>query len=465
MVGFNNKSHLKTNASLISMVQRLTDIFIIFFGLYFVCFVHSQKFIASHLLIFLVSIVVFQMIGGITDFYRSWRGVKLSSELLLILKNWTLSLIITSGIIALLDSNDIELYTFLQWYVFVVIGVSISRCSIRYFARIVRNLGYNTRTVAIVGSLPVGINLARGFNDQPWLGFIVTGVYNDQPIENVKDIPYIGDFEKLVEDAKCGKIARVYISMAMSDELKIKEIVASLADTTCSVMLIPDVFTFNILQARTEEVNGVPVVPLFETPISGMNMVLKRLEDIILSISILVFISPVLVCISAVVKLTSPGPVIFRQLRYGIGGKPINVWKFRSMKVMENGGEVVQATKEDSRVTPVGKFLRRTSLDELPQFINVLMGEMSIVGPRPHAVSHNEQYRKLIDGYMLRHKVKPGITGWAQINGWRGETDELEKMQKRVEYDLEYIRNWSVWFDIKIVFLTIFKGFVSKTAY
>jgi putative colanic acid biosynthesis UDP-glucose lipid carrier transferase len=230
-------------------------------------------------------------------------------------------------------------------------------------------------------------------------------------------------------------------------------------------MLIPDVFTFNILQARTEEVNGVPVVPLFETPISGMNMVLKRLEDIILSISILVFISPVLVCISAVVKLTSPGPVIFRQLRYGIGGKPINVWKFRSMKVMENGGEVVQATKEDSRVTPVGKFLRRTSLDELPQFINVLMGEMSIVGPRPHAVSHNEQYRKLIDGYMLRHKVKPGITGWAQINGWRGETDELEKMQKRVEYDLEYIRNWSVWFDIKIVFLTIFKGFVSKTAY
>jgi len=146
-------------------------------------------------------------------------------------------------------------------------------------------------------------------------------------------------------------------------------------------------------------------------------------------------------------------------------GKPIKVWKFRSMKVMENDAVVVQATKGDKRITPVGNFLRRTSLDELPQFINVLLGGMSIVGPRPHAVAHNEQYRSLIEGYMLRHKVKPGITGWAQINGWRGETDTLEKMEKRVEFDLEYIREWSLWFDIKIVFLTIFKGFVNKAAY
>lgn len=362
MVGFNSKCHSKTNASLISMVQRITDIFIIFFSLYVVCLVHSQKFTSGHLLIFLISIVVFQMIGGMTDFYRSWRGVKLSSELLLVLKNWTLSIIISSGIVSLLDLSDVEIYVFLQWYLCVIVGVIISRCSIRFVARVVRNLGYNTRTVAIVGALPVGINLAKGFNDQPWLGFIVTGIYSDTPLAEEEEIPYAGDFEKLVEDAKCGKIDRVYISMAMSDELKIKEIVASLADTTCSVMLIPDVFTFNILQARTEEVNGVPVVPLFETPISGMNMVLKRLEDIILSASILVFISPVLVCISLAVKLTSPGPIIFRQQRYGIGGKPINVWKFRSMKVMENGGDVVQVTKQDSRVTPVGKFLRRTSL-------------------------------------------------------------------------------------------------------
>ncbi len=211
--------------------------------------------------------------------------------------------------------------------------------------------------------------------------------------------------------------------------------------------------------------NGVPVVPLYDTPLSGINRVLKRVEDIVLSSLILLLISPVLCCIALAVKLSSPGPIIFRQTRYGMDGKPIMVWKFRSMKVMENDKVVTQATQNDPRVTRVGNFLRRTSLDELPQFINVFTGGMSIVGPRPHAVAHNEQYRTLIEGYMLRHKVKPGITGWAQINGWRGETDTLEKMEKRIEFDLEYIREWSLWFDIKIVFLTIFKGFVNKAAY
>lgn len=216
----------------------------------------------------------------------------------------------------------------------------------------------------------------------------------------------------------------------MSDEKKIKLLVRQLTNTTCSVMLIPDIFTFNILQSRTEEVNGVPVVPLFDTPLNGINMVFKRLEDIILSILILTLISPVLIIISFAVKLTSSGPVIFRQTRYGMDGKPIKVWKFRSMKVMEDGGVVTQAKQNDIRVTRVGRFLRRTSLDELPQFFNVLSGEMSIVGPRPHAVAHNEQYRDLIEGYMLRHKVKPGITGWAQINGWRGKLILLKKCKR-----------------------------------
>jgi putative colanic acid biosynthesis UDP-glucose lipid carrier transferase len=253
--------------------------------------------------------------------------------------------------------------------------------------------------------------------------------------------------------------------MSMSEEAKMRGLIKSLTDTTCSVILIPDIFTFNILQSRTEEVNGVPVVPLFDTPLNGINMVFKRMEDIILSLFILLLISPLLIIISLAVKITSPGPVIFRQTRYGMDGKPIKVWKFRSMVVMENDTEVKQATKDDVRVTAVGKFLRRTSLDELPQFFNVLFGEMSIVGPRPHAVSHNEQYRSLIEGYMLRHKVKPGITGWAQINGWRGETDTLDKMEKRIEFDLEYIRSWSVWLDLKIIIMTIFKGFVNKSAY
>ncbi|MDM7149071.1 exopolysaccharide biosynthesis polyprenyl glycosylphosphotransferase, partial [Klebsiella pneumoniae] len=210
---------------------------------------------------------------------------------------------------------------------------------------------------------------------------------------------------------------------------------------------IPDILTFNILQSRTEEINGVPVVPLFDTPLNGINMVFKRVEDVFFSIIILFLISPVLAVIALLIKLTSPGPILFKQIRYGMDGKAIKVWKFRSMKVMENDDRVIQATKNDTRVTKVGGFLRKTSLDELPQFINVLFGSMSIVGPRPHAVAHNEQYRKLIQGYMLRHKVKPGITGLAQVNGWRGETDTLDKMEKRIEYDLEYIRTWNIVLD------------------
>ncbi|MDM7045155.1 exopolysaccharide biosynthesis polyprenyl glycosylphosphotransferase, partial [Klebsiella pneumoniae] len=203
----------------------------------------------------------------------------------------------------------------------------------------------------------------------------------------------------------------------------------------------------------------------FDTPLNGINMVFKRVEDVFFSIIILFLISPVLAVIALLIKLTSPGPILFKQIRYGMDGKAIKVWKFRSMKVMENDDRVIQATKNDTRVTKVGGFLRKTSLDELPQFINVLFGSMSIVGPRPHAVAHNEQYRKLIQGYMLRHKVKPGITGLAQVNGWRGETDTLDKMEKRIEYDLEYIRTWNIVLDIKIIFLTVFKGFIGKTAY
>ncbi|HBR4060496.1 TPA: undecaprenyl-phosphate glucose phosphotransferase, partial [Escherichia coli] len=279
------------------------------------------------------------------------------------------------------------------------------------------------------------------------------------------DVPYGGTLSELVEDARSGKIDRIYIAMSMKDETRLRDIISQLTDTTCSVLLIPDVFTFNILQSRTEEINGVPVVPLFDTPLNGINMVFKRIEDVVVSSIILLLISPVLCTIAVIVKVTSPGPVIFRQIRYGMDGKPIRVWKFRSMTVMENDTKVIQATKNDVRVTKVGKFLRRTSLDELPQFFNVLFGQMSVVGPRPHAVSHNEQYRSLIQGYMLRHKVKPGITGLAQINGWRGETDTLEKMEKRIEYDLMYIRSWSVWLDLKIIFLTVFKGFINKSAY
>jgi len=242
-------------------------------------------------------------------------------------------------------------------------------------------------------------------------------------------------------------------------------LLAQVQGTTASVFFVPDVFGISIIQGRLQDMNGVPVVGLQETPFTGTNRLVKRVSDVILASIILVLISPILLGVAIGVKLSSPGPIIFRQRRNGLDGEEIIVYKFRSMRVMDDGKVVQQATKEDPRITRFGSFLRRSSLDELPQFINVLQGRMSIVGPRPHAVAHNEQYRELIKAYMVRHKVKPGITGWAQIHGLRGETDTIDKMQARVEYDLEYLRNWSLGLDLQIIARTIKLVFFDRNAY
>ncbi len=436
-----------------------------FFGLYLVCIINRDHVNSFHLYMGLGALVIFQMIGGITDFYRSWRGIKLRSEIILVLKNWTLSLLLTSGILSFFPFFDIKFKIFSQWYIIVCIGLVVCRILIRTVIGMIRHRGYNIRNVAIVGNSQTGAELASNLLDAPWLGFNIIGVYTNLPIEHDPRLNYIENIWQVILDAKAGKIDRVYIAMPMTEEQIIKRLVDELYDTTCSIMLIPDVFTFSILQSRSEDINGLSVLAIADSPLNGFNMLIKRVEDIVLSLTILCFILPILLVIALLVKFTSHGPVIFRQKRYGMDGKPILVWKFRSMTVMDNGEKIIQAKKGDIRLTRIGGFLRRTSLDELPQFFNVLKGDMSIVGPRPHAVAHNEQYRSLIKGYMLRHKVKPGITGWAQVNGWRGETDTIEKMQKRIDYDLEYIRDWSIWLDLKIIFYTIFKGFISKEAY
>lgn len=252
-----------------------------------------------------------------------------------------------------------------------------------------------------------------------------------------------------------------YIYISPQDE-NLKSILELVSDTCCDVFFINDDI-YN--DSNSYLINNISVSPLYTTKLKGKNILIKRAEDIVLSLIILLIISPLLILIGILIKLTSKGPVLFKQKRYGEGGRLINVWKFRSMNVMEDGKNVHQAKKHDPRLTRIGGFLRRTSLDELPQFFNVLFGDMSIVGPRPHAVAHNEEYRKLIQGYMQRHKIKPGITGLAQISGYRGETETLKKMKLRVKYDLIYIQKWSLFLDFKIIFLTIFKGFVSKTAY
>lgn len=237
------------------------------------------------------------------------------------------------------------------------------------------------------------------------------------------------------------------------------------SDTTVDVFLVPDLFSYSSHISQLRMFGNIQTISIFTSPFEGEGAVLKRIEDIVLGAFFTLVSLPVMLAVAIGIKLTSPGPVLFKQNRYGLNGKQIPVWKFRTMRVMENSAVVTQATRNDPRITRFGAFLRKTSLDELPQFFNVLQGTMSIVGPRPHAVAHNEQYRVLVENYMIRHKVKPGITGLAQIHGFRGETDTIDKMEKRIQYDLEYIQSWSLLLDIKIVFLTFFRGFVGKNAF
>ena len=277
--------------------------------------------------------------------------------------------------------------------------------------------------------------------------------------------PRLGDLTHVVQYILKNNIDIVFISLPMSLQPRIKKLIDELPDTTTSVYFLPDIYIFDLMQARVDKVGDVPVVSMNESSFTGLDGAVKIIFDFSLALLILIFLLPVMLCIALAVKVSSPGPVIFKQRRYGLNGEEIIVYKFRSMTVSEDGADVKQAEKNDQRVTKIGAFLRRTSLDELPQFINVLQGRMSIVGPRPHAVAHNEFYRKLIRGYMLRHKAKPGITGWAQVNGFRGETEVLEKMQARVEHDLYYLQNWSVLLDLYIIARTVWVVLRRDNAY
>jgi putative colanic acid biosysnthesis UDP-glucose lipid carrier transferase len=306
----------------------------------------------------------------------------------------------------------------------------------------------------IIGANSVGFELFRRLPPKGFLGFFDFRGAERLP-DTIDPAHLVGHCKDVAEFARSHGVASIYIALPLSNVPRIGEMVRELRDTTASVYFVPDVFAFDLIQGRLVEINGMPAISVCDTPFHGMDAVMKRVTDIVLGgLGVLLF-APLLVLIAVAVKLTSPGPVLFKQRRYGLHGEEIMVYKFRSMTVCEDGPVVSQATKNDRRVTPLGRILRSTSLDELPQLLNVLEGKMSVVGPRPHAVAHNELYRKLISGYMIRHKVRPGITGWAQVNGLRGETETVEKMRDRVRYDLEYLSHWSPWMDIKIIFRTL----------
>jgi len=325
------------------------------------------------------------------------------------------------------------------------------------------------RVAVIAGAGSLGRKLAERIAATPYLGIRVAGYFDDRAphrLSSLEPTRLLGSLGQLAEYAKKHRVDLIYVALPVASQPRIMKLLDELHDTTASVYFTPDIFMFDLIQGRMDSIGGIPVLAVCETPFSGMNGVVKRASDIVLASIILVLISPILAAIALGVKLSSPGPALFRQRRYGLDGREIVVYKFRSMTVTEDGPVVRQATRNDSRVTKLGAFLRRTSLDELPQFINVLQGRMSIVGPRPHAIAHNEMYRKLIKSYMVRHKVRPGITGWAQVNGLRGETDTVEKMKARIEYDLDYLRHWSLQLDLAIIWKTIFVVFKKpETAY
>jgi putative colanic acid biosynthesis UDP-glucose lipid carrier transferase len=366
---------------------------------------------------------------------------------------------------------------YLDWFPpdLVLAWVAITPLAMYLAHRVVRKLlprllllEGGRRRALVVGAGHLGQELRGRFANDASLGVDVVGFFDDRALERtdlVAPARLLGKLDDIPEYVKQNAVDLVYITLPMASQPRTLKLLDALRDTTASVYFVPDIFVSDLIQARVDHIHGMPVVALTETPTLGVSGIGKRISDIVIASVILLMIWPLLLILAVGVKLSSPGPIIFKQRRYGLDGQEILVYKFRSMRVCEDGCTIMQAGRKDPRITRFGAFIRRTSLDELPQFVNVLQGRMSVVGPRPHAVAHNEQYRKLIKGYMLRHKVKPGITGWAQVNGLRGETATLDKMRARIQYDIDYMRNWSLMFDLMIIAKTVAVMWRDQNAY
>lgn len=449
---------------------RLFDIFALFIAFQCSALFYSFELTPIYMVSVLTVALSFLYCAEIFSAYRSWRAGKFRTMVLCAWGALLCAFVFLFSIsFAFKFTESLSRIGLGLWFLLSIVYLYAWRLGVNVFKRNRRKLGLNLRNVAIVGATESAANLYNEITKNDELGFKFLGFFDDRKperlFENSIKHDVAGQIQNAVDAARRGEIDLLFIALPMKADKRIAYILRQLGDTTVDVHIIPDFLMSNLIHARIEHVGDVDTLSVFESPFIGAREFMKRTEDIIVAFIILVLISPILAGIALAVRLTSKGPVIFKQDRYGLDGRRIKVWKFRSMSVTENNSVVTQATKNDARITPLGSFLRRTSLDELPQFINVLTGDMSIVGPRPHAVAHNEEYRKKVEFYMLRHKTKPGITGWAQINGWRGETDTLNKMEKRVEYDLYYIKHWSLWLDVKIIFLTIFKGFKNANAY
>ncbi len=463
---------IRPHTTKLAFIYRLSDAVLIVLGLVISSRLYDTAWHDRYSFAAVVAVAAFYVFAALNGLYRSWRIASIMQEVSRLWIAWSGTLLTLLFIAFVLKtSEEYSRQVLVTWFLVTPAVISVWRVLWRATWREVRRRGHNSRSVAILGLTDLGSRLAKNIHEATWMGLRLAGYYDDRvPADgrvrnNCEQSTLLGDTETLIKQAQNGEIDMIYITLPLRAETRVNDLIKRLSDTTASVYFVPDLNAFDLLHARWYSLGEIPVVSIHETPFYGIDGWVKRAEDLVIGSLIMTLIAIPMLFIALGVKLTSRGPVIFKQKRYGGDGKEIMVWKFRTMTVCEDGENVVQAKKNDSRITPFGGFLRRTSLDELPQFINVLQGTMSIVGPRPHAIAHNEEYRKLIHRYMLRHKVKPGITGWAQVNGWRGETDTLDKMEKRVEYDLDYIRHWSLGLDLKIILGTVFYGFVGKNAY
>lgn len=422
-----------------------------------------------HGLVFLLGVLAALLAGNLLDTSALFvPGTKHLRHVLRLLGNWimvagfTILLGVASGVLEHVSFSLIEC-----WLLLTPLLLILTHSLVRLGIRRKDKTEVANRQAIIVGATSMGSLLAEEIRRHPLLHIALKGYFDDRESGrvDVAESEIIGCLVDIPAYVHEHNIQCIYITLPMSSQPRILSLLDSLKDTTVSIYFVPDLFVFDLIQARFDHMASIPLVSICETPFIGVQGVVKRVEDLVLASIILVLLAIPMLLMAVLVKMTSDGPVLFKQRRYGLDGQEIVVYKFRSMTVMEDGEQVVQATQNDARVTPIGSFMRRTSFDELPQFINVLQGRMSIVGPRPHANAHNEQYRKLIKGYMVRHKVKPGITGWAQVNGFRGETDTLDKMEMRIAYDLDYLRHWSLDLDLKIIARTALMAFSGKNAY
>ena len=465
---------------MLSVLSRIIDIAMVALGAAIATAVHSGKLVwlddvQSVSLAFdcLLVVVFFPALG----IYQSWRGKPLYDLLCRVAGGWVMVEI--TGILisfSLHRSDSLSRLWLFYWAIATIVLLIVTKVIVYSILRGLRREGFNQRAVAIVGGAPYGRFLIEQMRSRPEAGFSPLVVYDeDGPVDPYQDpdaaqavegVPVERDFATMIQLVRDRAIRELWLALPISKEKTIHRFVMELRNDFVNIRFIPDVRSLTLFSQPMVDLLGVPAINLAASPITDLRVLPKRVFDRLFAFGALTALAPLMLVIAAMVKLSSPGPVFFRQKRKGIDGNQFEIYKFRSMKVhAEVAGKVTQATRRDPRITAVGAFLRRTSLDELPQFINVLRGEMSVVGPRPHALEHDDIYKDLVKGYMHRYRIKPGITGWAQINGYRGETDRIEKMMGRVKLDLYYMQNWTFWLDIKIVVLTFWKGFVGSNAY